>query len=205
MSKKMILSALVTLAFSMNCFAAGMNKAEAGLRLNKEFAAEAKTIDAYKKSYDEAMAKGDMKLLNEKQKSEFKLAISTIAAKVGVDSTSLQRVVLIKSDVLVDMIRLDEITRSTTATSVEKDAARTQVELTNLIGKAMDKDNFKSTETKAAVKLLQLDLISLANTKAPTVVGEVNKQLREGKSLVDAVKEGTKGIKGTLEDLINCV
>ncbi|MBC7371310.1 MAG: hypothetical protein H7326_07090, partial [Bdellovibrionaceae bacterium] len=91
------------------------------------------------------------------------------------------------------------------ATSVEKDAARTQVELTNLIGKAMDKDNFKSTETKAAVKLLQLDLISLANTKAPTVVGEVNKQLREGKSLVDAVKEGTKGIKGTLEDLINCV
>lgn len=200
MSKKMILSALVTLAFSMNCFAAGMTKAEAGKRLNTEHAKEVLASESFKKSFDEV--KGDMSKLTMKQKREFNEAIGVIASKVGIETTSLQRVFLRKADILADIIRLEATLQTGTAT--EKEAAKTQIELIGLVGKALDRTNYKSTEAQAATKLLQLDLTTLP-VKATEVVRGVNQALAQGKSLVDSIKEGTKGIKGTLEDLINCV
>lgn len=200
MSTKAVLTALVTAMFSMSSFAGVMNKAEASKRLTEEHKTEVATAETFKKSFEEA--KGDMTKMSLERKKEFNVAISVIANKVNISTTSLQRVFLRKSDILADIIRLEASLRS--GSVEEKEAAKTQIELIENVGKALDSQNYKSVEAQAATKLLQLDLTTLP-AKATEVVKAVNENIRQGKSLVDAIKEGTKGMKGSLEDLISCV
>ncbi|MBK9322155.1 MAG: hypothetical protein IPM97_04215 [Bdellovibrionaceae bacterium] len=199
MTTRKILATLVTVLFSMNCFAA-MNKAEAAKRLSEQNKSEVTVAESFKKAFEEA--KGDMKKLTLEQKKAFSTAISAIASKVGVKSTALQRIFLIKSDILADVIRLEDTLR--TGTAEQKEAAKAQLDLIENIGTKLDASNYRSVEVQAAVKLLQLDLTTLP-AKATEVVKAVNENIRQGKDLVEATKEATKGIKGTLEDLIKCV
>lgn len=199
MFKKIVLATLATMAFSVVAFAApkAMNKVEATNRLNTEFGAEVKTIEKFKEDFE--AVKGDMSKMPMAQKKEFNRAISVISSKVGISTAALQRVFLRKSDILADMIRLEDTLQKGTAE--QKDAAKTQIELTERVGKALTKENYASTEAAAGTRLLQLDLTTLPPKATETVKG-VNESLRQGKTLVEAIKENTKGIN--LEDLINC-
>jgi len=200
MSTRAILTAVVTVMFSMSSFAGVMNKAEASKRLTEQHAVEVKKAEDFKKSFEEA--KGDMKKLSPEKKKEFSEAISILSSKVGLSSISLQRVFLRKSDILADVIRLEASLRS--GSLEEKEAAKTQLELIENVGRTLDSKNYTSVEAQAATKLLQLDLTTLP-AKATEVVKAVNENIRQGKTLVDSIKEGTKGMKGSLEDLISCV
>ncbi len=200
MLAKAFFTALVTVMFSMSSFAGVMNKAEASKRLTELHKVEVEKAEDFKKSFEEA--KGDMKKLSSEKKKQFNEAISILSSKVGLSSIALQRVFLRKSDILSDVIRLEASLRSGAAE--EKEAARTQIELIENVGRTLDSQNYKSLEAQAATKLLQLDLTTLP-AKATEVVKAVNDNIRQGKSLVDSIKEGTKGMKGSLEDLISCV
>lgn len=200
MATKVIFRAIVVMMFAVNSFAGVMNKAEASRRLTEQHSVEVKKAEDFKKAYEDA--KGDMKKMSSQQKKDFNEALSVLSAKIGVSASSLQRVFLRKSDILADVIRLDAALR--TGSAQEKDAAKTQIELIENVGRALDAKNYTSREAEAATKLLQLDLTTLP-PKATEVVKSVNDNLNQGKNLIESIKEGTKGMKGSLEDLISCV
>jgi hypothetical protein len=199
MSKKMIFAALITLAFSFNASAA-MSRVDAELKVKSSHASEQKATEDFQKELDRAG--GDLSKMDRTIRMNFVSAMNSFSGKYGIKSTSLQRLVAVKSDALADVVRLKASLESKDAK--EADAAKTQLELMERIGSKLTAENKKATETQAAIKLLSLDLLTLP-AKATEVVKAVNLNISQGKSISDSVKEGTKGMKGTLEDLITCV
>jgi hypothetical protein len=191
MFAKVLLAVLVSLSFSVNSFAAGtMNKAEASIRLNKEGSPEKKAKEDLEKLKNIEFGK-----MNKDQQQTVSKALSVFSDKIGVSNKAMLRVFLLKSDILADVIRLESVKGT--------EAQKVQSELIESIGTTLTAENSKSTEVQAAVKLLQLDLTTLP-PKATEIVKKINELIRQGKTLKEAITEGTKGMKGSLEDLIKC-
>jgi hypothetical protein len=201
MSKMKMVLVLATLAFSVNSLAAPLSKVQAEMKLNTENKSEVKTAERFKAEFEKL--NGDLKKMSPELKDQFNKAMAVFSAKAGVKTNTVSRLVLRKGpEVLTQINRLESLVKEGDAQ--QQKAARTQLELMDTVGDALDSKNYNTVQGRALVNLATIDLASMP-TKATEIAEKLTKDIRNGKDLVKSTDEDTKGLKmSSLEDLANC-